>query len=103
MFPGKGREFAGNVRVDGEPVRLAAVRTMHARALLADQRTCKTQMTRDPRRARVHAAAGEHYHHARRLQARYRSGDRRIGQGCMPGPGRDQRAVDIQRNEACPG
>ena len=98
---GELHQLVGDARVDREAMGDAAVGQVHRRALLADQRRVEPEVAGDARRAGEHAPRGERHHHARGAQARDGVGDVGIRQRDVAGAGRDQRAVDVEGDEAC--
>src|SRR5262245_15051139 len=77
----------------------AAIHPMDACALLADQRAIDAEMTCNPNRPRIHATASQHDANTRTDQSRDRVCYFSIGNRFVACARRNQRAVDVERNE----
>ena len=92
-------ELLRDIGIDRIAMHQTAIQPMDARALLADQRAVEPQMIRNPRRARIHAPTRQHHRDTRLDQARDRIGYFGIRERFMARARRDQRAVDVERDE----
>jgi hypothetical protein len=99
VFERERHESIRDVGIDCKSMHQTAIHPMDTRALLANQRAVDRQMTRDPHRARIHATACQHDADTRLGQTRDRVCYVGIGYRFMARTRRNQRAVDVERDE----